>query len=397
MLNSIMNQLPAVKFMPKYNPSKFPNMYAITYDGQTIDGKKTKVFAYIGYPDNTTCEKFPAVVLVHGGGGHAFIEWVRLWNEAGYAAIAMDTTGFYPKCQDAGRFEESVNWVHGINANADFYEDGYVDAPTNDAMGSSELDLDKQWMYHAVSDTILAHNILLNDKRIDSNKIGITGISWGGVITSLAIGYDARYAFAIPIYGSGYLAESLGYLNKNFNTEPTKKLWLAEKNFDKVNMPVLWFCWNDDTSFSIDANSKSYRDTVKNNPLTLLSMKNNMNHSHHYGWIWSESYAFADSIIKNTVKLPTFIEQPNKIETYGNENITANVYYLTEEMTYSVHNKYGYGNYPFMDQEWMKIPAEIKNNIVTFKLPDDATSYYVELIMIINDNELTTTSEYIIK
>ncbi|MCL2519041.1 MAG: hypothetical protein FWF15_10810, partial [Oscillospiraceae bacterium] len=104
-----------------------------------------------------------------------------------------------------------------------------------------------------------------------------------------------------------------------------------------------------------------------------------------------------DSIIKNTVKLPTFIEQPNKIETYGNENITANVYYLTEEMTYSVHNKYGYGNYPFMDQEWMKIPAEIKNNIVTFKLPDDATSYYVELIMIINDNELTTTSEYIIK
>lgn len=31
------------------------------------------------------------MVLVHGGEGTAFAKWVRLWNERGYAAIAMDT------------------------------------------------------------------------------------------------------------------------------------------------------------------------------------------------------------------------------------------------------------------------------------------------------------------
>ena len=33
------------------------------------------------------------------------------------------------------------------------------------------------------------------------------GISWGGVITSTVIGIDDRFAFAIPTYGCGDLAE----------------------------------------------------------------------------------------------------------------------------------------------------------------------------------------------
>ena len=35
-------------------------------------------------------------------------------------------------------------------------------------------------------------------------------------------------------------------------------IWFAEKNFNKVNMPVMWLCWNDDCCFSINSNSKSY-------------------------------------------------------------------------------------------------------------------------------------------
>ena len=50
-------------------------------------------------------------------------------------------------------------------------------------------------MYNAVSQAILAHNILRADEKVDSSRIGITGISWGGVITSLAIGYDTPLCF----------------------------------------------------------------------------------------------------------------------------------------------------------------------------------------------------------
>jgi hypothetical protein len=37
------------------------------------------------------------MVLIHGGGGTAFADWVRLWTGRGYAAIAMDLCGCVPR------------------------------------------------------------------------------------------------------------------------------------------------------------------------------------------------------------------------------------------------------------------------------------------------------------
>ena len=48
------------------------------------------MFAWCGLPAAAAGTKSPAMVLVHGGGGTAFEHWVRLWNDRGYAAIAMD-------------------------------------------------------------------------------------------------------------------------------------------------------------------------------------------------------------------------------------------------------------------------------------------------------------------
>lgn len=213
-IKAFLNAKPNVRQMNDYNPHSNPgsgqnnwsNIQAITYDGATINGKKTKAFAYIGFPEGaSTSNKVPAVVLVHGGGGHAFAEWVKIWTDKGYAAIAMDTTGFYPSTSGKGvaghESDAGSLWQYGLYGA--FTESGYVNAPNNDEMQSSSKPYEQQWMYHSVVSTIIANNILRADSRIDTSKIGITGISWGGVITSLAIGYDTRYAFAIPIYGSG--------------------------------------------------------------------------------------------------------------------------------------------------------------------------------------------------
>ena len=69
------------------------------YEGVTFKGKPTRVFAYYGIPKSQEGDgeqKFPAMVLVHGGGGTAFDRWVKLWNSRGYAAIAMDLCGCVP-------------------------------------------------------------------------------------------------------------------------------------------------------------------------------------------------------------------------------------------------------------------------------------------------------------
>jgi len=57
----------------------------------------TEIFAFVGIPEGATKENpVPGIVLVHGGGGTAFFQWVSYWVKRGYAAIAMDTDGNMP-------------------------------------------------------------------------------------------------------------------------------------------------------------------------------------------------------------------------------------------------------------------------------------------------------------
>lgn len=67
---------------------------SLVYESVPFNGAPTKVFAYYSNPDQLMERKskksFPGVVLIHGGGGKAFKEWVEKWASDGYAAIAMD-------------------------------------------------------------------------------------------------------------------------------------------------------------------------------------------------------------------------------------------------------------------------------------------------------------------
>src|SRR6185436_2815754 len=67
----------------------------VYYQGETYHGKPTRVFAYLGRPASGK-GPFPAMLLVHGGGGKAFREWAEHWAKRGYVALAMDTAGAGP-------------------------------------------------------------------------------------------------------------------------------------------------------------------------------------------------------------------------------------------------------------------------------------------------------------
>lgn len=370
------------EFMPT---GKFEGIKAITYDGAELNGKKTKIFAYLGFPD-VVPSKVPAVVLVHGGGGAPYLRWVREWNDRGYAAIAMSTTGFFPLTVNAGADETEEDeklWKYGLSGI--FSEEGYADAPNNDAMQNSEKAVEEQWMYHAISDVILANSILRNDHRVDDTKIGIMGVSWGGVITSLAIGYDKRFAFAVPVYGSGYLMEDMGYIGKFFRNGKNPELWLAEKKFAEVDIPILWQCWNKDVPFSVNSNSKSYLDTVRNNEKTRLSIIHNMNHAHTWSWIRPEPMAFADSVCKCGVKLPCFEVDALKIINPDNVKIkSVKVYYITEPLEYILNEE---TKGLSMKQDW--IIEDYSGSI-----PENACEYYLELTAEIDGEEVVVASEF---
>lgn len=395
------------KEIENYNPTnkKYSHIKSITYDGLEYMGQKTKIFAYMGFPEGASAESpVPAVVLVHGGGGHPYLEWVRKWNERGYAAIAMDTTGYFPLGKNAC-IDESRNDQFTYGMTEDFYEEGYINAP--DRFFTAEYtEVSEQWAYHGLSQVILAGNILRQDERVDGEKIGITGISWGGVMVSQVIGYDNRFAFAIPAYGTAYLGDEMRPFDM-FAEPYVDALWAAERNLDNAKMPILWYAYSDDVYFGVNSYVKSYEHTKSSNEKTSLLMLVDFGHSHNRVIGKEHSFLFADYAIGKGAEWVSFETEPLgkdvnckiNIPAEITGDITATVYYITEPMSYSVHDKFGKGENMYLDQVWQvsadTLTLDRESGILKGTLPDEAKGYYINLAFNIDDTPCEISSTYV--
>ena len=114
------------------------NISEVFYENVPLAGKPTRVFAYYAVPREGR-GPFPAMVLVHGGGGKAFREWAALWADRGYAAIAMDLSGRGP---DGKRLPDGGPEQSDDEKFRDFAE------------------ADQMWSYHAVAAAVRAHSFL---------------------------------------------------------------------------------------------------------------------------------------------------------------------------------------------------------------------------------------------
>ena len=393
---------PVWQYEPAFTPTAegFSGIQAVTYDGLTTKEGKTTTFAYLGIPESDT--PVPAIVLVHGAGGDAYLPWVKMWMDRGYAAIAMSDRGHFPTCVNAGaKVPDDKSYCHGMYG--DFVKDGYVDSPEEDGMKNADLPLEDRWIPHALVKVIHAHNLLRSLPQVDNSKIGISGISWGGVITSMVITHDTRFAFAVPVYGSGYLKLAPTCMGPRFQAAGNAA-YLAEDGFNKVRIPVLWLAWNDDNNFIVTSNSESYLATVKNNPKTRLSLVHNMGHDHPKGWGQAVIDRFADWVINDGTPLVGFATQPEGRNATAIldipkdvTDIQATLYWIDAPMTYSVHDKYHYEvpGLTFMDPVWQVSPASISGNVLSAELPENARGYYLEIRYDRGGREIILTSVYV--
>ncbi|MBP5311568.1 MAG: hypothetical protein J6112_01900, partial [Clostridia bacterium] len=408
-----------------------PNVKAIAYPCRTSDGMTTVVFAYLGIPENAN-KNSPSIILLHGEDGHPSIEWITEWMDRGYVVLAPDIRGFFPLItEESGTAEpapeeteepagetaepypeetaepggeetvepygeetaepgaygsdacDEIVWAREIPAILGVDTEKYVVMPDIDYMSESSIDVSGQWMFHALCATAGAASILRGLAFADPAKVGIAGVSWGGIVTSLYIGYDQELAFAIPIYGSGYLDEALTGVASSFEDVYTIALWSAAEKFNNVSFPVLWLCWNDDDYYTLKCNSMSYLATMGNDPRTRFSAVDSMMRGTEFAMARTEPYVFADSIVKDgAAPLPLFTELPSAgkhISCATEGAVKATLYYITEPLTYSEHEKYGLTGF-FMDQIWntCELSIDAEGN-VTGTVPEDPRLYYVEL------------------
>ncbi len=364
LLDRKVDRVPATTSHPAYDVGA---VKALFYDSVDYRGKPTRTFAYLGIPAGD--KSVPGMVLVHGGGGTAFHKWVKIWNDRGYAAIAMDLEGHLP--EDVASGSGRLTHAHSGPSRVGRFDD-------------AELPISEQWMTHAVSDILLAHNLLASLPEVDGGRIGLTGISWGGILSSLVSGVDPRYKCAIPVYGCGYLHESLGHF-KSVRGE-ARMFWDPARHFAGGSVPTLWVNGDSDGHFSINTTSRCYETTSDH---ALLSIHPGMLHGHGAGWDPKrvpEIYAFADHYLKGVGPAPTrIVRQPTgrTVElVYESESPveSATVHYLNEPLTYrkpegqpnAKHERPG---------PWLTLDARVDPAARTVRavLPESCRTYYVNL------------------
>ncbi len=365
--------LKALSKAPKTYPAEGfsePGMRALYFEGPDYKGKPTRVFAWLGIPKTEPGKKLPAMVLVHGGGGTAFASWVRLWNERGYAAIAMDTCGCIPQ----GTYG---NWQRGEAGGPPGWG-GFdqIDQPRTD-----------QWTYHAVADAVLAHSLLRAQPEVDPKRIGLTGISWGGYLTCIIAGVDSRYRFAAPVYGCGFTNEhtfagSVTGLGEE-RADRWMRWWDPSSYLGNVRMPMLWVTGSNDFAYTFNALQKSYR--LPKTPRTL-AIRLRMPHGHGpAGEAPKEIWVYADSFLKGGDRMA-------RITGQGREGGRVWATFSSKRPIVKAELNVTKDTGKWPDRLWDALSAAVAAGKVTATLPEGVRVYYINLF---DDRDCVVSTEHV--
>ncbi len=351
------------------NHLKEEGLTGLFYSGVPYKGRETRVFAWIGLPEGASpSNPVPGIVLVHGGGGTAFSHWVRYWNRLGYAAISMDTCGSMPPPQNKAM--GGVTWPRhdwsGPNGWGGF--DQMDEAPED------------QWAYHAVHAISRGHSLLASMPEVDADRTGITGVSWGGVLTCLSASLDHRYKCAAPVYGCGYLVEdSCPDWQKAFDKMGEKKREFWRNNWDpaahlaKASCPILWYNGSNDFTFHPNSWQKSTQLIAGE---STLCMKLRWPHGHGpIGEEMSELPVFMNEHLKGEQPYPKIIGC-----SLSGRTISAEIAPETDVFGAQLVMTLKSGNWP--EREWHTLGANYdeSSRTVSAEVPDAAISAYLQVL-----------------
>jgi dienelactone hydrolase len=338
------------------------------YAGEPLNGKPTRVFAYLGRPADALDARHPAMVLVHGGGGKAFKEWAEHWAKRGYVALAMDLSG---------------------NGPTGHLADGGPDQSDQTKFRNfTESEARDMWSYHAVAAVVRGHSLLRSLPEVDPDRVGLTGISWGGYLTCIVAGIDPRFKVAVPVYGCGFLGDNSVWKDKALaEMAPEARVrWLQlfdpRQYLGSVRCPMLFLNGTTDFAYPLDSYQKSYRLVPAR--WRHLSVVVNLPHGHI--WTFREVDVFVDSVLRETPPLARF-EAPFATGEIMSANLDRRIPIKDAQLCYTTNTG------PWQKRVWLTAPAQSDGRRISAELP--ATLPLAAFLAVTDERGLRISSEHI--
>ena len=148
-------------------------------------GIRSEVFAAIARPARQG--RYPGILILHGGGGAAEVEKAIEWAGRGYVALAPDLPGI-------GNPKRLVN-SSGAWKQFDYGRNHFLVVPDITACG----------IFDGVLAGLQSLHLLRAQPDVVPNRVGVTGVSWGGYCAVMVAGLGGKaVAAAFSIYGSGH-------------------------------------------------------------------------------------------------------------------------------------------------------------------------------------------------
>ncbi len=247
-----------------------------------------------------------------------------------------------------------------------------------------------QWTYHAVAAAVRGHSLLRSLPDVDTSRVGLTGISWGGYLTCIVAGVDDRFLFAVPVYGCGFLGDNSAWLGDfermgRDNARRWLELWDPSAYLPLAKMPFLWVTGSNDFAYPMDSLKKSYH--ALRSPYALC-VRLRMVHGHGAaGENPKEILAFADHYARGGKPLPAF----NSVTRDGRK-VTAR-FSSGPNVVARAELNYTLDKGIWKERKWLSMPLEANScsGSVEAEIPEGATVYYLNLV---TDDDLVVSSEH---
>lgn len=258
-----LSKTPAFRDSP-FEDSKFKGLRDILVTGAEIEGKKSEFFAYIGYPTGPVPQGgFPGIVLIHGGGGTAFPQYVKLWTSHGFAVIALDWYNSRPHLPASGELTEvSVKKIP--------LEGG-----------------ERQEHVTNAANMVIAHSLLRTLENVNPDKTAFVGLSWGSWYGAMVAAIDPRFKGVIEIYcGDATPPDTNRFINGRF--------------LHAAKVPMYWIAGTNDQNATPKSLQMGFDECAK---LENKSLAINLPHS-HVGFTFDACFRMADFFLKDGPSLP---------------------------------------------------------------------------------------------
>ncbi len=234
----------------------------------------------------------------------------------------------------------------------------------------TDADAGKMWTYHAVAAAVRGHSLLASLDEVDAERIGVTGISWGGYLTCIVTGVDDRLKVSVPVYGCGFLHENSAWLSIFARMTPELRerwveTWDPSRYLAGVSCPILFVNGTDDFAYPLDSHQKCRR-LVPGRVDTRIAVR--MPHGHQAGWAPREIGLYVDSVLGDGASmaqlgpLETADAQASATVAEGVPQLQGNLHYTTDPG--------GYVEGKWQTRNWTTVDAQIADGAICADLPD---------------------------